>query len=51
VGYNHPSGDPDPSAADVALYQRLRQVGQLIGIEDTPARPTAGALDRPLRSA
>jgi DNA repair protein RadC len=30
--HNHPSGDPTPSAEDVAITQRLRQVGELIGI-------------------
>ena len=30
--HNHPSGDPTPSAEDVALTDRLRRVGELIGI-------------------
>jgi DNA repair protein RadC len=30
--HNHPSGDPTPSAEDCALTQRLRQVGDLVGI-------------------
>src|SRR5262245_15905235 len=30
--HNHPSGDPTPSAEDVALTERLRQVGDLVGI-------------------
>jgi DNA repair protein RadC len=30
--HNHPSGDPTPSAEDAALTERLRQVGELIGI-------------------
>jgi DNA repair protein RadC len=30
--HNHPSGDPTPSAEDAALTQRLRQVGELVGI-------------------
>jgi DNA repair protein RadC len=30
--HNHPSGDPTPSAEDVALTERLRQVGELVGI-------------------
>jgi DNA repair protein RadC len=30
--HNHPSGDPSPSAEDVALTRRLRAVGDLIGI-------------------
>lgn len=31
--HNHPSGDPTPSAEDVALTQRLREAGRLLGIE------------------
>ncbi|HEY1549774.1 MAG TPA: DNA repair protein RadC [Kofleriaceae bacterium] len=30
--HNHPSGDPSPSAEDIALTRRLRAVGDLIGI-------------------
>jgi DNA repair protein RadC len=30
--HNHPSGDPTPSAEDAALTERLRQVGEVIGI-------------------
>ena len=30
--HNHPSGDPTPSAEDVAITQRLRQVGEVVGI-------------------
>ncbi len=30
--HNHPSGDPTPSAEDQAITQRLRQVGELVGI-------------------
>ena len=30
--HNHPTGDPTPSAEDVALTQRLRAVGELLGI-------------------
>jgi RadC-like JAB domain len=29
----HPSGDPEPSAEDVALTRRLAAAGQLLGIE------------------
>lgn len=32
VAHNHPSGDPTPSDADVALTHRLRKAGELIGI-------------------
>jgi DNA repair protein RadC len=30
--HNHPSGDPEPSRADVELTGRLREVGELVGI-------------------
>jgi DNA repair protein RadC len=30
--HNHPSGDPTPSAEDVALTERLRQGGDLVGV-------------------
>jgi DNA repair protein RadC len=30
--HNHPSGDPEPSQEDRALTERLKQVGELIGI-------------------
>jgi DNA repair protein RadC len=30
--HNHPSGDPSPSPEDVALTQRLRTVGDVVGI-------------------
>lgn len=30
--HNHPSGDPEPSAEDRAITDRLRQVGELVGI-------------------
>ena len=31
--HNHPSGDPEPSAEDVALTRRLASAGALMGIE------------------
>ncbi|MEN9327656.1 MAG: hypothetical protein RI947_464 [Candidatus Parcubacteria bacterium] len=31
--HNHPSGDPDPSDADIVLTKRLKQVGTIMGIE------------------
>ena len=31
--HNHPSGDPEPSAEDIALTRRLAQAGALMGIE------------------
>jgi DNA repair protein RadC len=30
--HNHPSGDPTPSAEDLAITQRLRQVGDVMGV-------------------
>jgi DNA repair protein RadC len=30
--HNHPSGDPSPSAEDIAFTRRLAEVGDLIGI-------------------
>jgi DNA repair protein RadC len=33
VAHNHPSGDPTPSPDDIALTHRLREVGNLVGIE------------------
>ena len=32
VAHNHPSGDPEPSAEDLAVTERLRQAGDVIGI-------------------
>lgn len=32
VAHNHPSGDPTPSRQDIELTQRLREVGELVGI-------------------
>jgi len=32
VAHNHPSGDPNPSAHDLALTRRLRRAGDLVGI-------------------
>lgn len=31
--HNHPSGDPTPSREDILLTERIRQAGELIGIE------------------
>lgn len=33
LAHNHPSGDPEPSAEDVALTRRLVSAGQLLGID------------------
>lgn len=31
--HNHPSGDPGPSPEDIAVTQRLKEAGKLLGIE------------------
>lgn len=31
--HNHPSGDPSPSSVDIAVTERIRQAGEMIGIE------------------
>ncbi len=33
VAHNHPSGDPEPSPEDLAVTRRLREAGDLLGIE------------------
>jgi DNA repair protein RadC len=30
--HNHPSGDPTPSAEDLEITRRLRQVAELVGV-------------------
>lgn len=32
ISHNHPSGDPQPSEADITVTGRLREAGQLMGI-------------------
>lgn len=32
VSHNHPSGDPNPSEADITITKRLAEVGKLMGI-------------------
>jgi len=32
VAHNHPSGDPEPSAEDLAVTERLRDAGRLLGV-------------------
>lgn len=32
LAHNHPSGDPEPSRADIELTRRFREVGELCGI-------------------
>lgn len=31
--HNHPSGEPTPSSEDVAITAKLRQVGEIVGIQ------------------
>lgn len=33
VGHNHPSGLPDPSQEDIQVTRRLKEAGNMIGIE------------------
>jgi len=33
VAHNHPSGNPEPSAADVQITKRLKETSAIIGIE------------------
>jgi DNA repair protein RadC len=33
LAHNHPSGDPEPSPEDVLLTKKVREVGQVLGIE------------------
>lgn len=33
VAHNHPSGDPTPSAEDIAVTKRLAQAGSILGID------------------
>jgi DNA repair protein RadC len=33
LSHNHPSGDPEPSAEDLALTRRLAAAGTMLGIE------------------
>jgi len=32
VTHNHPSGDPEPSAEDLAVTERLTQAGEVLGV-------------------
>jgi DNA repair protein RadC len=32
LAHNHPSGDPEPSADDIAVTRRLLRTGRLVGI-------------------
>lgn len=33
IAHNHPSGNPEPSADDLAITERLRAAGRIVGIE------------------
>ena len=33
IGHNHPSGNPEPSQADIAFTRRMEEAGDLIGIQ------------------
>lgn len=33
IAHNHPSGDCEPSDADIAITRRLKEAGKLLGIE------------------
>ena len=33
VAHNHPSGDPNPSGADISITQDIADAGKLLGIE------------------
>jgi DNA repair protein RadC len=33
LGHNHPSGDPSPSSDDLMLTKRLKEAGEVLGIE------------------
>jgi DNA repair protein RadC len=33
VCHNHPSGDPEPSRADISLTKRLMEAGEMVGIQ------------------
>ncbi|MGH7753786.1 MAG: RadC family protein [Gemmatimonadales bacterium] len=33
LAHNHPSGDPEPSGDDIAITDRLRAAGQIVGID------------------
>jgi DNA repair protein RadC len=30
--HNHPTGDPNPSSEDIAITRRLKEAGEIIGI-------------------
>ncbi len=33
LAHNHPSGDPTPSAADIAMTKALKDIGETLGID------------------
>jgi DNA repair protein RadC len=48
--HNHPSGDPEPSADDLALTKRLVKAGELLGIEILDHLILAGSQFRSLKN-
>jgi DNA repair protein RadC len=49
VAHNHPSGDPEPSAEDLAVTRRLGRSGRLLGIPLLDHLVVAGSAFRSLR--
>ncbi|HSW60988.1 MAG TPA: JAB domain-containing protein, partial [bacterium] len=33
IAHNHPSGDPEPSIEDILMTRKLKEAGEIIGIE------------------
>lgn len=33
IGHNHPSGDPEPSTEDISITKRIKECGEILGIE------------------
>lgn len=33
VSHNHPSGNPEPSEADITMTSRLKKAGEILGVE------------------
>lgn len=33
LGHNHPSGDPEPSKEDIQITRRIKEAGEILGIE------------------
>jgi DNA repair protein RadC len=49
VGHNHPSGDPEPSAEDIAVTRRLYEAGKVLGIPVMDHVIIAGPLSTSMR--